>query len=240
MTPEGEALLLSGGQALKLDLEPYLQHFAQLQVALLAGNALMNLTALTGERDIILKHFIDSLSCNRGGWLQNGLRVVDLGTGAGFPTLPLAIILPGVQFLAVDATRKKTDFVTRTAAALKLSNVTAHASRAETLAHQPQHRERHSRVVARAVASLPVLAELGLPLLEMGGLLIAQKGQLSAEELASGAQAAALLGAEVFHVEHFGLPVLGDPRSLVVFRKTGKAPEQYPRREGVPARQPLC
>lgn len=240
MTPEGEALLLAGGRALQLDLTPHLRTFAQLQAALLAGNAGMNLTSLTGERDIILKHFIDSLSCNRGGWLQGGMRVVDLGTGAGFPTFPLAITLPDLQFLAVDATRKKTDFVTRTAAALKLGNVTALASRAEMLGQQPQHRERYQRVVLRAVAALPVLAELGLPLLEIGGLLIAQKGQLGEEELASGTRAAALLGAELFHVEHFELPLLGAPRSLVLMRKVGPTPAQYPRRAGVPGRQPLC
>jgi 16S rRNA (guanine527-N7)-methyltransferase len=240
MTPEGEALLLEGGQALGLDLGPQLGFFAQLQSALLAGNARTNLTALTGERDVIFKHFIDSLTCNRGGWLDGGTTVLDLGTGAGFPTLPLALVLPHLHFLAVDATLKKIEFVKQTARELGLSQVAGLAGRAETLGHQQEHRAHYSRVVARAVAPLPVLAELGLPLLAVGGLLIAQKGQLGDRELTAGTQAAALLGGEVFHVEHFELPLLGDPRSLVVIRKTGPTPDQYPRREGVPARQPLC
>ncbi|AWN24383.1 16S rRNA (guanine(527)-N(7))-methyltransferase RsmG [Deinococcus irradiatisoli] len=239
MTPEGEALLLEAGRELGLDLSSALPRFAQLQRALLAGNAQLNLTALTSERDIILKHFIDSLTCGVDGWLPAGAQIVDLGTGAGFPTLPLAITRPDVRFLAVDATRKKIEYVGRTAAELQLHNVQVLAGRAETLGRSPEHRERYGRVVTRAVAALPILAELGLPLLEIGGLLIAQKGPLAGEELEAGASAAEVLGGEVFHVKHFELPVLQDARSLVVLRKVRATPPQYPRREGVPNKQPL-
>ncbi|AZI42885.1 16S rRNA (guanine(527)-N(7))-methyltransferase RsmG [Deinococcus psychrotolerans] len=239
MTPEGELLLLDAGAELQLDLKPYLLAFAQLQSALIEGNRQLNLTALTTERDIILKHFIDSLSCDVGGWLSGAGHVLDLGTGAGFPTLPLAIVNPAVQFLAVDATRKKIEYVSRTAASLGLSNVEVLASRAELLGRDSAHREQHQRVVARAVAALPVLAELALPLLQIGGLLVAQKGQLSAEELAAGQQAAAELGSELFHVKHFELPISRDQRSVVVMRKLSATPSRYPRREGIPSKQPL-
>ncbi len=239
MTPEGQALLLEAGRALDLDLSPALPRFAQLQRALIIGNAQLNLTALISERDIILKHFIDSLTCGVGGWLPAGARVLDLGTGAGFPTLPLAIVRPDVPFLAVDATRKKIEFVARTAAELHLSNVEVLTSRAETLGRSTEHREQYSRVVTRAVAALPILAELSLPLLNLGGLLIAQKGPLSTEELEAGQAAAAALGGEMFHVKHFELPILHDARSLVILRKISATPPQYPRREGVPNKQPL-
>ncbi len=240
MTPEGEALLIAAGQQLGLELSPHLAAFAVLQDALLEGNAQMNLTALTVERDIILKHFADSLTCLRGGWLDGTEVVMDLGTGAGFPALPLAIVRPGTTFLAVDATRKKVEHVARTAAQLRLSNVQVLTSRAETLGRASAHRGQYQRVVTRAVAALPVLAELCLPLLQPGGLLVAQKARLTPEELEAGRRAASLLGAELFHVEHFKLPVSDDPRSLVVMRQLSAPPAQYPRREGVPNKHPLC
>ncbi|WP_161882272.1 16S rRNA (guanine(527)-N(7))-methyltransferase RsmG [Deinococcus alpinitundrae] len=243
MTPEGAALLLQGGLELGLDLRPHLPAFAELQVALLEGNAQMNLTALTAESDIILKHFIDSLTCYLGGWLgetiQPSVRLLDLGSGAGFPALPLAIVYPQLQILAVDATRKKTEYIARTAARLQLGQVQVLAGRAESLGRDPAHREQYQRVVTRAVATLPVLAELCLPLLETDGLLIAQKGQLTPEEQDAGHRAAAELGGELFHVKHFELPITGDPRSLVVMRKLRPTPARYPRREGVPGKQPL-
>ena len=188
MTPEGEALLMAAGQQLGLALESHLPVFAALQSALLEGNAQMNLTALTAERDIILKHFIDSLTCLRGGWLEGAELVVDLGTGAGFPALPIAIVRPETTFLAVDATRKKVDYVARTAEHLQLGNVQVLTSRAEEGhgARYSVHRGHDQRVVTRAVAALPVLAELCLPLLQPGGLLVAQKARLTPEELEAG------------------------------------------------------
>ena len=239
MTPEGELLLLQGGRELGLDLTSHLPAFAELQAALVEGNTQLNLTALRNERDIILKHFIDSLTCALEGWLTETTHLIDLGTGAGFPALPLAIVFPELQILAVDATRKKTEFVARTAVRLGLKNVKVLASRAESIGRDPASREQYQRVVMRAVAALPVLAELGLPLLKTGGLLIAQKGQLKSEELDAGRRAAAELGGELFHVKHFELPITRDPRSLVVMRKLEPTASKYPRREGMPGKQPL-
>ncbi len=213
--------------------------FRQLQAALLEGNTRINLTSITAEREIILKHFIDSLGCLQGGWLNGSTPLVDLGTGAGFPALPLAIIKPELPILAVDATAKKIEFVTRTAQTLKLGNVRGLAARAEELGRNAAHRGQHDRVVMRAVAALPVLAELALPLLREGGLLIAQKGQLSDAEYQAGREAAEMLGGELFHVEHYHLPVSNDARSIAIFRKIRATPELYPRRSGVPNKKPL-
>ena len=240
MTPEGEALLMSASRQLGLNLQPHIATFARLQTLLLEANAHINLTAITDEREIILKHFIDSIGCLRGGWLDSGTSVVDLGTGAGFPALPLGIVRPELPILAVDATAKKINFVIRTAAALKLQHLRGQSGRAEDLGRDPAHREQHDRVVTRAVAPLPVLVELTLPLLREGGLLIAQKAQLSTPEEQAGSDAAALLGGELFHVEHYRLPVSGDIRSLVIFRKTSPTSALYPRRSGVPNKKPLA
>ncbi|WP_104991819.1 16S rRNA (guanine(527)-N(7))-methyltransferase RsmG [Deinococcus sp. NW-56] len=239
MTPEATALLLQGGGELGLDLSSHVESFTRLLKLLQQGAAQTNLTALRDERDIVLKHFVDSLTCLRGSWLGGDGRVLDLGTGAGFPALPLAIVQPELRFTPVDATAKKIAFVTRTAAALELSNVTPLTARAETLGRDPAHREGYGRVVTRAVASLPALAELALPLLREGGVLVAQKGPISPEELEAGRLAAAEVGGEVRAVDAFALPVLGEARTLVVVEKTGPTPERYPRREGVPARKPL-
>lgn len=239
MTPEAAALLLQGGGELGLDLSPHVDSFTNLLTLLQEGAAQTNLTALRDEHDIVLKHFVDSLTCLRGGWLDGEWRVLDLGTGAGFPALPLAIVRPELRLIPVDATAKKIAFVTRTAAALGLGHVTPLTARAETLGRDMAHRERYDRVVTRAVASLPALAELALPLLREGGVLVAQKGPISPEELEAGRLAAAEVGGEVRVVDAFALPVLGEARTLVVVEKTGPTPERYPRREGVPARKPL-
>ncbi|MBI0445145.1 16S rRNA (guanine(527)-N(7))-methyltransferase RsmG [Deinococcus sp. DB0503] len=240
MTPEGRALLLAGAAELGLELSAeHLDRFARLLVRLTEGSAQLNLTALHHERDIVLKHFVDSLTCLRGGWLDGAGRVLDLGTGAGFPALPLAIVRPDLQLVALDATRKKVDFVERTARSLELNHVQPLTGRAETLGRDPAQRESYDRVVTRAVAALPILVELTLPFLRTGGFLLAQKGPIGPEELEAGRRAAQEVGGEIRAIDAFVLPIAGDARSLVVIEKTAPTPERYPRREGVPNRKPL-
>lgn len=240
VTPEGENLLREGAAELGLPLgEKQVERFARLLSLLTETSAQMNLTALRDERDIVLKHFVDSLTCLRGGWLNGAERVLDLGTGAGFPALPLAIVRPDLQICALDATRKKVEFVGRTAQTLGLENIIPLVGRAESLGREAGQREGYHRVVTRAVAALPILVELALPFLPVGGLLVAQKGPILSEELEAGTRAAAEVGGEVRGVESFRLPVAGDARTLVVIEKTAPTPERYPRREGVPNRKPL-
>lgn len=240
MTPEGQALLVQGASELGLELKAgQVEQFARLLTLLREASAQMNLTALHDERDIVLKHFVDSLTCLRGDWLEGELRVLDLGTGAGFPALPLALVRPDLRLTPMDATRKKVEFVGRTAQALGLENVYPLVGRAEALGREPGQRETYDRVVTRAVAALPILAELALPFLREGGLLVAQKGPIAPEELEAGRLAAAEVGGEVRSVDPFALPVTGDARTLVVVEKTAPTPDRYPRREGVPGRKPL-
>ena len=244
MNPESNELLLRGAAELGLDVGTHLDTFAQLLDLLQEGNSRFNLTAIKSEQDIVLKHFVDSLSCLRGGMLEGGgqdgeLHVLDLGTGAGFPALPLAIVRPDLHMVPADATRKKIEFVTATVHALALSNVRPVVGRAETLGHDPAHRGQYDRVVVRAVAALPVLTELALPLLKVGGLLVAQKGSLLDDELDSGRRVAGILGGVLEDIQTFDLPLSGDPRTLVCVRKVAPTPDRYPRREGVPAKSPL-
>lgn len=240
MTPEGKALLTEAAAQLGLTLgERQHEQFSALLGHLTAGAEVMNLTALRGEREIVLKHFVDSLTCLQGGWLELPGRVLDLGTGAGFPALPLAIVRPELTLVPLDATRKKVEFVARAAQALGLDRVHPQVGRAESLGREPGQREGYDRVVTRAVAALPVLAELALPFLRVGGLLVAQKGPLTSGELEAGTQAAAEVGGALRATETFALPLAGDSRTLVVIEKVAPTPQRYPRREGVPNRKPL-
>jgi len=239
VTPEHQSLLIEAAQDLGLDLREHAPAFDRLHALLAEASEQMNLTTIRDERDVVLKHFVDSLSCLSGGHLDGELDVLDLGTGAGFPALPLAIVRPDLRILALDATRRKIDFVERTARTLGLTNVRAVAGRAETLGRDPAHRARYDRVVTRAVASLPVLIELALPLLRIGGQLVAQKGSDVSEELNAAGGAAAQLGGRIGDVRAFRLPVTGDGRHLVIVEKTDETSERFPRREGVPARHPL-
>ncbi len=239
MNRDGLELLRRGAEDLGLDIEAQLPAFEHLYTLLQEGNERLNLTALKTEEDIVLKHFVDSLTCLRGNYLDGALTVVDLGTGAGFPTFPLALVRPELHFTPVDSIRKKIEFVRDTAVQLGLPQITPLVGRAEALGRSAEHRGRHDRVVVRAVASLPVLAELALPLLREGGLLVAQKGAITPEELNAGRRAAGEVGGKVQVVDPFELPVSGDARTLIVIEKLKPTPSRYPRREGVPNAQPL-
>ncbi len=239
MTPEGEELLRTGTAELGLNIQTHLETFSRFQAILQDASTRTNLTALHQERDIVLKHFVDSLTCLRGGHLTGALTVLDLGTGAGFPGLPLAIVQPELQVSLLDATRRKIEFVNSTIEALGLQNARGVVGRAETTGRDPGMRGHHDRVVTRAVSALPVLIELALPLLQIGGLLVAQKARLEDSELHAGEGAAQEVGGRIVALERFRLPILDDPRALVVVEKTRETPTRYPRREGVPAKHPL-
>lgn len=240
LSTPGQTLLHTGAFALGITLTPdQSEQFSRLYALLLDGNSRLNLTALKTEQDIVLKHFVDSLSCLRGGYLDTPGHVLDLGTGGGFPSLPLAIVRPRLHITPMDATHKKIDFVRETAGSLGLNHIRPVTGRAETLGRDAAFREQYDRVVARAVTALPVLAELALPFLKVGGLLLAQKGALSSGELQAGAQAAAQLGGRVQEIDEFALPVLGDARTLVLVEKVRPTPDRFPRRDGIPNQQPL-
>ena len=240
MTPQGRRLLLSAGHDLDLDLGAVLPQFETLYDLLTRESARMNLTALHEERDIVLKHFADSLTCVRSGELEGALSVIDVGTGAGFPGLPLAIVRPELDVTLLDATRRKIEFVGRAAHSLHLSNAHPLVGRAETVGRDPARRAAFDRVVTRAVSSLSVLAEVCLPLLRLGGFLIAQKGAEVEAERSAAEGAVREVGGEIVEVRRLSLPITGDARHLVIVQKTRPTPDKYPRREGVPNKHPLC
>jgi len=202
-------------------------------------NKRINLTAITSDREVVVKHFLDSLSCLQTGKILSSALLVDLGSGAGFPGLPLKIALPSLRVTLLESSEKKSLFLCHIAQRLGLKNLVVVSMRAEEFARQEPAREAYDLATARAVSPLPVLLEYALPLLAVGGFLIAQKGRELSEELGQARRAATLLGGEIESVVKAKVPFLKAERHLVVIRKIVPTPEKYPRRTGIPSKRPL-
>ena len=208
---------------------------------LLAWNASRaNLTAITDPDEVESRLFLESLWCAAASPPTDGSRLIDVGSGGGFPGLPLAIAYPRVDVTLVEATGKKIQFLKRIINLLGLRNCHAIHGRAEDFAHDPEHREVYEAATARAVAPLPALVELCLPFVRVGGILIAPKGIDAEQEIADASNALSKLGGEfeTIYTPEPGSPIPADHR-LVVIRKTSPTPYRYPRPNGVPARRPL-
>ncbi len=203
---------------------------------LVAWNARVNLTALTTREEIFVKHFLDSLSVTPH--VRAARRVVDIGSGAGFPGLPLKIVLPHLSVTLLEATGKKVAFLRHIVTQLNLSDMTILHARAEDVAHDATQRAQYDVAVARAVASLATLLEYALPFLRLGGMLIAQKGVAVEDEMRAATYACQVLGGQWRAVVPVQLPHL-EQRHLVIVEKVAATPAQFPRRAGVPERKPL-
>ncbi len=206
---------------------------------LIAWNRSANLTTITGFDDVVSKHFLDSLCLVKAVSVSGDQRVLDVGTGAGFPGLPLKIVFPGMHLVLLDSVGKKLKFVDAVIEKLKLSEVTTVHGRAEDLAREEAYRERFDLCVSRAVADLAVLAEYCLPFVRVDGCFVAYKSANIAEETLRAEKAISLLGGETEEVLTYTLPGAEDGRSLVCVRKTQRTPREYPRKAGTPPRHPL-
>lgn len=200
---------------------------------LLEDNEKFNLTAITEEDEIFFKHIVDSLIAAQ--LLGDALRdlpeaeIADVGSGAGFPALPIAVALPRLHVTAIEATSKKASHILRSAAACGLTTFTAASARAENLGRDPAYRDHFDAVTARAVARLPVLAELCLPLVKSGGYLLAMKGETANEELADARPILKALCAELAEMREYHIPTDPRARYLLLIRKTAPTPKKYPR-----------
>jgi 16S rRNA (guanine527-N7)-methyltransferase len=215
---------------------------------LIAWNRRLNLTRITDYEAVQVKHFLDSLSClpvikcagvtsDRGTHVA--LQVVDVGTGAGFPGVVLKIALPALHLTLLEARGKKAEFLQYLVERLGLTGVTVINARAEDVGQDPAHREQYDLALARALAGMATLAELTLPLVRVGGLVIAQKGEDPAVEVEAAQGAVTTLGGQVQGVVPVVVPNLEGVRHLVVLGKVSPTPPQYPRRPGMPAKRPL-
>jgi 16S rRNA (guanine527-N7)-methyltransferase len=206
---------------------------------LMDWNQKFNLTAIRDVESIRTKHFLDSFSCVMAWKAPPPPRLVDVGTGAGFPGIPLKIIYPAMQLTLVESVGKKANFCQHIVDTLGLENVTVIHSRAEDLGQKMGHRESYDWAVARAVANLNVLSEYLLPLVKVGGTILAQKGESGPAEAQSAEKAMKLLGGKLKKLIPVNLPGVADDRFLVLVDKVAATPPKYPRSAGVVAKMPL-
>lgn len=204
---------------------------------LLDWNERISLTAIRTPEDIVRKHFLDSFTCTLA-FDTPPVSLIDIGSGAGFPGVPLKILYPEMGLTLVDSVGKKTDFLRALVDALGLATVSVLTTRAEDLGQDAAHRERYQWATGRGVALLPVLLEYTLPLVQVGGRVLAQKGDSAEDELAKSSAALAQLGGKLDRLLPIHIAQL-QPRSLVSILKVSPTPEKYPRRAGIPAKRPL-
>jgi len=207
---------------------------------LLEWNQKFNLTAIRDVESIRTKHFLDSFSCIQA-WKASPppARIIDVGTGAGFPGLPLKILYPGMKLTLVESVGKKAMFCQHIVSVLGLDDVDVIHMRAEDLGHDPKHREGYDLAIARAVAKLNVLSEYLIPLVKIGGKVLAQKGESGPAEAQSAEHAMKLLGGKLEQLVPVNLPGVADDRYLIVVNKIAATPPKYPRKPGIPTKQPL-
>ncbi len=207
---------------------------------LVTWNEQVNLTAITDDDGIRVRHFLDSLTITKAEPMRAGLKIIDVGTGAGFPGLPLKIAYPEVEVTLLEATGKKIAFLDHVIAALGLTGVHTLHARAEEAGHMAGQRGAYDVVVARAVARLPVLLEYLLPLAKVGGRCIAMKGAKTAyDEARDSAKSMQVLGARLGEIVEVRLPEVEEIHALVVVEKTAPTPSAYPRKPGIPTKKPL-
>jgi len=213
--------------------------FTAYEALLLEWNAKFNLTAITVPDAIRVKHFLDSLTCLRVIPAQGKFSLIDVGTGAGFPGIPLKIINPSIKLTLSESVGKKADFCRIAVEELRMTNTQVITGRAETIGQDKKFREYYDWAVARAVAPLPVLAEYLLPLVHIGGSMLAQKGSDVYTEIDQTDNAFRTLGGKLDSVIPITLPIGMGERTLVRIRKILPTPEKYPRRPGTPKKNPL-
>lgn len=223
-------LLRSGADELGVPLsDEQLDQMDRFASFLVETNKHLNLTRITDPRGIVSQHYLDSLACLSAADFPHGLRVIDVGTGAGIPGIPIKIARPDLSVAFLDSTRKKLDFITRAAAALGLDEPEVIHARAEDAGRDPAYREQFDIALARALAQMQVASELCLPLVRVGGMFIAQKSDSAEDEIKDSQTVIGELGGKVGEVVRVRIPHTNITRHLVIVSKQAACPNQFPR-----------
>lgn len=215
------------------------KQFTDFYEYLVEKNKVMNLTGITEFQEVLVKHFLDSLACVKAVDMSRVNRIMDIGTGAGFPGVPLKIAFPHLEACLLDSLKKRVNFLEETFQLLKLENITAIHGRAEEFAKNKAYRETYDLCVSRAVSNLATLSEYCLPYVKTGGYFISYKSGTVQEEVEQAQKAVKILGGKIQDVVYFQLPDSEIQRSLVVIEKIKATPGRYPRKAGTPLKEPL-
>ena len=238
-------ILMEALKDIGIDLSQKNYHSLEVYAELLREkNKVMNLTNIVDDEGVAIRHFADSLTllpyiaAEQAKQKRKKLSIIDVGTGAGFPGVPLKIAVPDLDLTLMDSLQKRLNFLNEVAGELKFDTYRTLHSRAEDAGKDKKTREQYDIATARAVASLPVLCEYCLPFVKVGGVFLAMKGH-SEDEVAASGKAIAVLGGKIEKVDEFMLPGTDMNRSIVVVRKTKHTPQQYPRQAGKPTKNPI-
>lgn len=234
---------------LEIDEQTAAKFYRYMQL-LVDWNEKINLTAITDEDGVVYKHFVDSLTVyplirelirknKTRDDTQKNCRLIDVGTGAGFPGIPLAIIDPNIEVVLLDSLAKRVNFLQTVISELQLTNVTAVHSRAEDGAQKPEYREQFDISIARAVAAMPLLAEYCVPFVKVGGYFVALKGGDVQEENLESQKALRILGCGASEINTIAIGEISAERSLIFSKKITATDKKYPRKAGIPAKKPL-
>lgn len=221
---------------IKLDEEKIIKFYNYMKI-LLEWNEKINLTAITEPEEVILKHFVDSLTIAK--YINQQDTLVDVGTGAGFPGIPLKIYRDDIKITLVDSLNKRINFLNEVITSLNLKNIEAIHSRAEEFGRNKKYREKFDIATSRAVANLTTLSEYLVPLVKENGKCISMKGPEIEEELKNSEKAIDVLGGRIVKVDNFNLPKSDIGRNIIIIQKIRKTPVQYPRKAGTPAKNPI-
>lgn len=246
MTDNFKLKLIEGCKKLGLELDELkTEKLYRYYELVLEKNKFMNLTAITEEDEFISKHFVDSLSIIKAPGLidelaqANGIKLIDVGTGAGFPGMVLKIVFPSLKITLFDSLKKRLNFLDEVIAELELKDIETLHGRAEDYGNNKLYREKYDICVSRAVANMSALAEYCLPFVNPDGLFVAYKSGGSHSEIREASKAIKILGGNIEDIQDFMLPDSDIERSMVSVRKIKKTPAQYPRKAGTPAKEPI-
>ena len=215
------------------------EQFDRYYELLIEWNRVMNLTGITAYEEVNLKHFTDSLTIVRINDMKNVFTLIDIGTGAGFPGIPIKIAFPHIKVVLLDSLNKRIKFLNEVVEKLNLDNVETLHGRAEDYAKKAEYREQFDMCVSRAVANLSTLGEYCIPFVKKGGCFVSYKSADSDEEIYQSEKAISILGGKISKIDKFMLPGSDMGRALVVIEKDENTPQKYPRKAGVPSKEPL-